>query len=164
MKIKFKRYNENAAIPKKAYDKDFCYDLVAVSEEEIAPNVWKYGFGLGFQIERGLEEMFVDKERNMAQCVDISMCPLNLSIDIRPRSSVWKTGMVLSNCTGTVDEGYTNEISVVFYHVMPDMPRYKVGDRVAQMKVGVTFPIEFEVVEELSKTERGNYGFGSSGK
>lgn len=164
MKIKFKRYNENAVIPKKAYDKDFCYDLVAVSEEEIAPNVWKYGFGLGFQIERGLEEMFVDKERNMAQCVDISMCPLSLSIDIRPRSSVWKTGMVLSNCTGTVDEGYTNEISVVFYHVIPDMPRYKVGDRVAQMKVGVTFPIEFEVVEELSKTERGMNGYGSSGK
>jgi dUTP pyrophosphatase len=47
---------------------------------------------------------------------------------------------------------------------MPDMPRYKVGDRVAQMKVGVTFPIDFEVVEELSKTERGINGYGSSGK
>lgn len=159
-----------AVIPQKAYDKDFCYDLVAVSEEEIAPNVWKYGFGFGMQIERG-KECLIETEVNyfgvksMNQTMfDMSRCHLNLSIDIRPRSSVWKTGMVLSNCTGTVDEGYTNEISAVFYHVMPDMPRYKVGDRVAQMKVGVTFPIEFEVVEELSKTERGNSGYGSTGK
>lgn len=170
MKIKFKRYNENAVIPQKAYDKDFCYDLVAISEEEIAPNVWKYGFGFGMQIERGNESLIETEvnyygAKSMSRTMfDMSRCPLNLSLDIRPRSSVWKTGMVLSNCTGTVDEGYTNEISVVFYHVMPDMPRYKVGDRVAQMKVGVTFPIEFEVVEELSKTERGMNGYGSSGK
>lgn len=164
MNIKFKRYNENAVIPQKAYDKDFCYDLVAVSEEEIAPNVWKYGFGFGLQIERGLEGIFVDKERNMAQCMDMSMCPVNLSIDIRPRSSVWKTGMVLSNCVGTVDEGYTNEISAVFYHVNKELPRYKVGDKIAQMKIGVTFPIEFFEVEELNDTERGMKGYGSSGK
>ena len=164
MNIKFKRYNENAVIPQKAYDRDFCYDLVAVSEEEIAPNVWKYGFGFGLQIERGLEEIFVDKERNMAQCMDMSMCPVNLSIDIRPRSSVWKTGMVLSNCVGTVDEGYTNEISAVFYHVNKELPRYKVGDKIAQMKIGVTFPIEFFEVEELNDTERGMKGYGSSGK
>lgn len=174
MKIKFKRYNENAVIPQKAYDKDFCYDLVAVSEEEIAPNVWKYGFGFGLQIKRQTEvvEFGLVINDRYGNCygrkndriIDFEQSPLNLSLDIRSRSSVWKTGMVLSNCTGTVDEGYTNEISAVFYHVMPDMPRYKVGDRVAQMKVGVTFPIEFEVVEELSKTERGNGGFGSTGK
>ena len=89
---------------------------------------------------------------------------VNLSIDIRPRSSVWKTGMVLSNCEGTVDEGYTNEISAVFYHVMPNMPRYKVGDKIAQMKIGFTFPCDFKVVDELADTERGLKGYGSSGK
>lgn len=164
MEVKIKKLHENATIPVKAYDKDFCYDLVAVSEEEIAPNVWKYGFGFGLQIERGLEEVFVNEACQIAQCVDLSMCPLNLSIDIRPRSSVWKTGMVLSNCIGTVDEGYTNEISAVFYHVLPNMPRYKIGDKIAQMKIGVTFPIEFIEVEELNKTERGMNGYGSSGK
>jgi dUTP pyrophosphatase len=96
--------------------------------------------------------------------VDLSACPLNLSIDIRPRSSVWKTGMVLSNCEGTVDEGYTNEISAVFYHVLPNMPRYKIGDKIAQMKIGITLPIGFIEVEELNKTERGMNGYGSSGK
>ena len=164
MKIKFKPLSELAVIPQKAYDKDFCYDLVAVSEEEIAPNVWKYGFGFGLQIERGLEEIFVDKERNMAQCMDMSMCPVNISIDIRPRSSVWKTGMVLSNCVGTVDEGYTNEISAVFYHVNKELPRYKVGDKIAQM-VCLRYPtVELIETTELSETERGEGGFGSTDK
>lgn len=170
MLVKFKRYNDNAVIPQKAYDKDFCYDLVAVSEEEIAPNVWKYGFGFGLQIERG-DEVLVKDVMNIfgtqtltGYTFDMKRSPLNLSIDIRPRSSVWKTGMVLSNCTGTVDEGYTNEISAVFYHVMPNMPRYKVGDKIAQMKIGITFPIEFTEVQELQETERGMRGYGSSDK
>ena len=137
MIVKTLKFHPDARIPEKAYDKDFCYDVYATSEEEIAPNVWRYGLGLGFQIERGLEEIFVNKERNMAQCMDMSMCPVNLSFDFRPRSSVWKTGMVLSNCTGTIDEGYINETSAVFYHVMSNMPRYRVGDKIGQIKIGI---------------------------
>ena len=158
------KFHPNAIIPEKAYDKDFCYDVYATSEEEIAPNVWRYGLGLGFQIERGLEEIFVDKERNMAQCMDMSMCPVNLSFDLRPRSSVWQTGMVLSNCTGTIDEGYINETSAVFYHVMSYMPRYRVGDKIGQIKIGITFPIEFKEVTEFAETDRGMRGYGSSGQ
>lgn len=164
MKIKFKRYHKDAVIPKKAYDKDFCYDLVAVSEEEVAPDVWKYYFGFGLQIERETEPIFVNKELDIKQCVDLSVCSLNLSIDIRPRSSVWKTGMVLSNSEGTVDEGYTNEISAVFYHVNKTLPRYRVGDRIAQMKIGFTFPCEFVEVDQLEVTERNMNGYGSSGQ
>lgn len=52
MKVKVKKLNENAVIPFKTYEKDFCYDVVAVSEEEVAPNVWKYGIGLAFEIDR----------------------------------------------------------------------------------------------------------------
>ena len=44
------------------------------------------------------------------------------------------------------------------------MPRYKVGDKIAQMKIGVTFPIAFEEVDELNETERGMKGYGSSGR
>ena len=72
--------------------------------------------------------------------------------------------MVLSNCIGTVDEDFTGEVSAVFYHVLPNMPRYKVGDRVCQMKIGFTLPIEFEYVGELSETERSDGGYGSTGK
>ena len=90
--------------------------------------------------------------------------PLNLSIDFRPRSSVWKTGMVLSNCEGTIDELYRGEVFAIFYHVMPDMPRYRIGDKIGQIKLGMAFPIEFVAVDELDDTERGENGYGSSGR
>lgn len=164
MKVKFKKYDEKARIPEKAYEGDFCYDVYAVSEEEIAPNVWKYGLGFGLQIIRGME--WITKSGIFDSCpdfgIDLGKSPLNLSIDIRPRSSVWKTGMVLSNCEGTGDEGYTNEYSAVFYHLMPNMPRYRVGDKIAQLKIGITFPITFKEVEEFEETERGMRGYGSS--
>lgn len=164
MNVKIKKFHPDARIPEKAYDKDFCYDVYAVSEEEIAPNVWRYGLGFGLQIERGAEIILkglAPYENSVA--LPMQNSPLNFSIDIRPRSSVWKTGMVLSNCEGTIDEGYLNTISAVFYHVMPNMPRYKVGDRICQMKIGATLPIEFVEVEELNDTERGMKGYGSSG-
>lgn len=168
MEVKIKKYNKDAKIPEKAYDKDFCYDVYAVSEEEVAPNVWKYGLGFGLQIERGLEPILKQKQEifgrieDIFTTIDLSVSPINLSIDIRPRSSVWKTGMVLSNCEGTGDEGYTNEYSAVFYHIMPNMPRYKIGDKIAQLKIGITFPITFKEVEEFEETERGMRGYGSS--
>lgn len=148
MKVKVKKLNENAVIPFKTYERDFCYDVVAVSEEEVAPNVWKYGIGLAFQIDR--ESLFGHRY-------------LNLSIDLRPRSSVWKTGMVFSNCEGTIDELYTGEVFAVFYHVFPNMERYKVGQRIGQIKIGTTMPIEFVVVDELDETERNDGGYGSTG-
>lgn len=170
MIVKTLKFHPDARIPEKAYEGDFCYDVYAVSEEELAPGVYKYGIGLGFQIERD-DEVLIKEEMDCfgtwswAGCTfDMSKSPINLSIDFRPRSSVWRTGMVLSNCTGTVDEGYINEISAVFYHVLPSMPRYKVGDKIGQIKIGITFPIEFREVEELKPTERGLRGYGSSGQ
>ena len=149
MKVKVKKLNENAVIPFKTYEKDFCYDVVAVSEEEVAPNVWKYGIGLAFQIDRS-DTFFAISDAKM-------------SIDFRPRSSVWKTGMVLSNCEGTIDELYTGEVYAVFYHVFPNMERYKVGQRIGQIKIGTTSPIEFEEVDELDETERKSGSNGRTG-
>jgi len=162
MKVKIKKFHEDAKIPEKAYEGDFCYDVYAVSEEEVAPNVWKYGLGFGLQIERYWEKISNIPQVGARDIFDLRNSPINLSIDIRPRSSVWKTGMVLSNGQGTVDEGYCNEISAVFYHVLPNMPRYKVGDKIAQLKIGITFPIEFVEVKEFNETERGMRGYGSS--
>lgn len=170
MKVKIKKLHESAVVPFKAYDKDFCYDVVAVSEEEIAPNVWRYKLGIAMQIER-LEEYIgniyesVFPGKGLHDCViSLKDSPINLSLDFRPRSSIYKTGMVLANSEPTIDEGYTGEIALVFYHVMPNMPRYKVGDKIAQMKIGITLPINFEEVSEFEATERGEGGFGSSGK
>lgn len=183
MKVKIKKLHENAVVPFKTYLSDFCYDVVAVSEEEVAHNVWKYGLGIALQIDRDsdiyssnitlskggfITKIVTDGYGSTEDAYGLKMITnnanVNLSIDFRPRSSVWETGMVLSNCEGTIDEYYTGEISAVFYHVMPNMPRYKVGDRIGQIKIGATFPIEFEEVEELSETERGACGYGSTGK
>ena len=162
MKVKVLKTRPDAVIPRKTYLNDFCYDCVAVSEQEVAPNVWKYGLGIALQVERGVE-MIEDIGDHMT-AVDFGKSPLNISIDARPRSSVWKTGMVLSNCEGTIDENYIGEVSAVFYHVMPDMPRYKVGDRICQIKLGMAFPMDFVEVKSLNATDRGDGGYGSTGK
>lgn len=174
MEVKIKKLNKDAVIPFKTYQSDFCYDVVAVSEEEVAPNVWKYGLGFALQIERGSEIVEtgladVDIYGNCygivgEQSINLYNSPIKLSIDIRPRSSIYKTGMILSNSVGTVDENFTNEISAIFYHVLPNMPRYKVGDKIAQMKIGATVPIEFKEVEELEERDRGINGYGSTNK
>ena len=151
MKVKIKKLSENAVIPFKKHDDDFCYDLVATSCEEIAPNVYKYGTGLAFEI---VDDKYQELNRE----------ELNYALTIRPRSSICKTGMVLSNSEGTIDFSYRGEVSAVFYHVMPDMPRYNVGDRIAQLHLDITCKIEFEEAGELSSTERGAGGYGSTGK
>ena len=161
MKVKFKKLRENAKLPIKTHKDDFCYDVYACDCEEVSPGVYKYPLGFALQID--------ERENIGLQDYTSFFAPFQttnkaiLSIDFRPRSSVWKTGMVLCNSCGTVDRGYTGEVCAFFYHVMPDMPKYEPGDRVAQMKIGFTVPIEFVEVEELDDTERGDGGFGSSG-
>lgn len=146
MKVKFLKLHPDAEVPTKAYADDYCYDLKAISEEEIHPGVWKYGFGLAFQIDKG----------------HVFNPNLNYSIKIKPRSSIFKTGMELSNSVGVVDFGYRNEVSAIFYHLKPELPRYRKGDYVAQMCIEVTTNIDFEEVEQLDPSERGLKGYGSS--
>lgn len=161
MVVKVKKTNPDAVIPFKKYTEDFCYDCVALSCEELAPNVYKYRLGLAFQIDRDAVNAF-------AHLIDgkfvSSAVPWQLSVDFRPRSSIWETGMVMSNSIATIDELFTGETSVVFYHVLPNMPKYEVGDKVCQAKLGFTLPMEFVEVGELDPTERGSNGFGSTGR
>jgi dUTPase len=124
MKVKTLFTHPDAVLPTKAYPNDFCYDCVAVSEEEIAPNVWKYGHGLAFQVNRSWERIFstmYGEKSGLDHLFNLKNSPINISIDARPRSSVWKTGMVLSNCEGTIDEDFIGEVSAVFYHLMPNI-------------------------------------------
>lgn len=99
MKVKLKKLNESFIIPEKAKEGDFCYDVWAMDEGEIAPNVWRYKLGFAYEIDRTtFNQLCVVNKQNLEHPEDI-----NLSIDIRPRSSIWKTGMVLSNCEGTLN-------------------------------------------------------------
>lgn len=148
MRIKFKKLDPNARIPEKAHEDDFGYDVWAVSEEEIAPNVWKYR--LGFAIDMDNSEYYQDIT--------------TVSMRIASRSSIYKTGMKLAN-EPIIDINYRGEISLIFYHLFINMPRYRAGDKIAQMYVAVTEKnLDFEVVDELSQTDRGEGGFGSTDK
>jgi dUTP pyrophosphatase len=163
-----KASDNKSIFPFKTYESDFCYDVVATSCKEIAPNVYKYGWGVAFQIERdGSKPMFGRYEYvgyGFEDDLSTELKDVQLSIDFRPRSSIWRTGMSLSNCEGTIDEGYINNVSAVFYHLMPNMPKYEVGDKIGQIKIGVTLPISFIEVDDLDNTERGLNGYGSTGK
>lgn len=165
MKVKLKKVNEDAHLPVKGKKGDLCYDVWAVSEEEVAPNVWRYGLGFKYEIER--KKFFNPNKPVWAEDGPLSkeFGDFDISIDFRPRSSIWKTGMELSNSEGTLDEFYRGEAMAVFYHIFPNMPRYKVGDRIGQIKLGLAIPMEFEFVDEINEnTERGSGGFGSTGK
>lgn len=161
MKVKIKRLSPLAKTPTKAHDEDFCYDVYATSCEEVEPGIWKYGIGLAFEIERDYEPIKLPIHHlNEFPFID---SPIKLSIDFRPRSSIWKTGLILSNCEGTIDELYRGEVLAYFYEAIPNKEKYKVGDRIGQIKLGFTLPMEFEEVDELSETARGEGGFGSTG-
>ena len=166
MKVRFKKLRENAKLPTKAHDDDFCYDVYACDCKKVAPGVYKYPLGFAVQIDDD-EDVGLAHFGEHVETGDYKFSGWEdtiLSIDFRPRSSIWRTGMVLCNSCGTVDRGYTGEISAFFYHVMPNMPKYEPGERVAQMKIGFTVPIEFIEVDELEETERGDGGFGSTGQ
>ena len=178
MKVKLKKLSENAKIPTQAHDKDFCYDVYATSCEEIEPGIWKYGIGLAFEIDRGSADIVIGKTRVLEthsygvfsnefytdKDTHLVLDNIKISLDFRPRSSVWKTGMILSNCEGTLDELYRGEVMAYFYEVIPGKEKYKVGDRIGQIKLGFTLPIEFEEGEIDTNTERGAGGFGSTGR
>lgn len=167
IKIKLKKLHANAKLPVKSKEGDLCYDVWAVDEEEIAPNIWRYKLGFSYEIVR---DKITIENYDTIKCggeilVNLIKSPVVISIDFRPRSSVWKTGMSLANCEGTLDEFYRGEAMAIFYHVMPNMPRYKAGERVGQIKLGFSYPCEFEFVDEINEdTERGTGGFGSTGK
>ena len=147
MRINFKRLHKDAKLPTIAHSRDYGFDCVAVTEEEIAPGVWRYGLGFALQIDKKTTGVN-DK----------------LRIALYARSSIHKTGMVLSNGIGIVDEGYRGEISAVFYHVMPNLPRYRVGDRVCQIAVEDRWANQCpQELDELKVMDRGANGYGSTG-
>jgi dUTP pyrophosphatase len=82
-----------------------------------------------------------------------------------PRSSVRNMDLNLSNCVGVIDSGYRGEIQGTFKKTQGlDSLKYNVGDRGAQIMI-IPYPkIKFVEVDELSSTDRGEGGFGSTGQ
>ena len=84
---------------------------------------------------------------------------------IRPRSGLSiKHGITLINCVGTIDEDYRGEVCVPIVNVSNEAYTIQPDERIAQMVIAKYEQAEIEVVTELSETDRGEGGFGSTGK
>lgn len=84
---------------------------------------------------------------------------------VRPRSGMSiKHGITLINCVGTIDEDYRGEVCVPVVNISNESYTIQPDERIAQMVIARAEQAKLEVVTELSDTERGEGGFGSTGK
>jgi len=137
-------------VPYKKHQDDACYDMYAAEITQVRPGLVRVRLGVAIQPPEGYR------------------------VAIYPRSSISHTGWSLANSLGVGDNNYTGEYAAVFqatpigynfrlneftYAPFP----YKVGDRVCQMELVTYKQIDWDVVDTLDDTERGDGGFGSTG-
>jgi dUTP pyrophosphatase len=136
--VKIKKLHPDAVIPKYAKPGDAGLDLTAV--DVVADgNTLTYKTGLA---------------------IELPFWHVGL---LFPRSSVYKTGQTLTNCVGVIDSGYRGEIMMKFT-LSPYAQEYDIGDRIGQLIIMPYPRIDFEEVDELTPTERGFDGYGSTGR
>ncbi|MDF1673330.1 MAG: dUTP diphosphatase [Vicingaceae bacterium] len=91
--------------------------------------------------------------------------PVGFEAQVRPRSGLaYKNGITVLNTPGTIDADYRGEIGVILVNLSNENFTIENGERVAQMVIAKHEQAKWELVEELSDTERGSGGFGSTGK
>lgn len=144
MKVKIKKLYADAILPTKAHVTDAGYDLYAHSKSYDDDGNVVYGCGVAIEIPKGYVGL------------------------VFPRSSNAKKTLLLSNSVGVVDSGYRGEILFKFKltQTFAEYPEkiYEIGERIGQIII-VPYPeIEFVEVDELSVSDRGAGGYGSSGK
>ncbi|HBC95874.1 MAG TPA: dUTP diphosphatase [Clostridium sp.] len=141
MKLLIKKINPEARIPFYAHSGDAGLDLFSVEEVLIKPMERKLVHtGIGIQL------------------------PSNTEAQVRPRSGLaLKYGITLLNSPGTVDEGYRGEIKVLMINLSRESFLVERGMKIAQMVVKPVKQVSVEEVDELSSTDRGQKGFGSTG-
>jgi len=140
MNVKIKKLTIDAVIPSYAKEGDAGMDITTTG---ITKNTFQhviYSTGLAIEV------------------------PLGYVCLLFPRSSIRNYELTLSNSVGVLDSGYRGEITFTF--VKTDgkhSKKYQIGDRIGQMLI-IPYPhIELEEVDELSTSERGEDGHGSTG-
>jgi len=91
--------------------------------------------------------------------------PQGTEAQIRPRSGLAiKKGLTCLNSPGTIDSDYRGEIKVILANLSKEPQTIAPGERIAQMVIAQYTQIEWEAVTQLSDSDRGTGGFGSTGK
>jgi dUTP diphosphatase len=140
MKVKIKRLDKSAVIPKYAKDGDAGLDLTVTAYKVNEKGQYVYTSDLALEIPDGYVGLLF------------------------PRSSICKKDLEMTNSVGVIDSNYRGPIKSVFNPTCEDPEIYELGERFAQLII-IPYPkIEFEEVEELSETNRGTGGYGSTGK
>jgi dUTP pyrophosphatase len=140
VKVRFKKLHPEAIIPSYAKPGDAGMDMTAISIMDDEGFQVTYGTGIAVEIPEGYVGL------------------------IFPRSSIRKYQIELTNSVGVIDSGYRGEIQFTFNKTagVPSK-RYAVGDRIGQLII-IPYPTIIPIeVDELSETERGTGGFGSTG-
>jgi len=141
MQVKIKKLSSDAIIPTYAKVSDAGLDLVATSIVSATPTQITYGLGISLEIPNGFMGL------------------------VFPRSSIRNYDLALTNSVGVIDSGYRGELQATFHKTKGlESKIYEVGERVVQIIIIPHPSIEFQEVEELTNTERGEGGFGSTGK
>ncbi|HEY48681.1 MAG TPA: dUTP diphosphatase [Dehalococcoidia bacterium] len=140
--LKVKKLRRNVIIPRRATPGSTGYDLFACIDGDeavkIGPQPKLIGTGIAIEVPAGYD------------------------VQIRPRSGLSAMGVGVT--FGTVDSDYRGEVMVTMYLLSPDVAfEVRHGDRIAQMVVGRAAELPVVEVEDLSPTERGSGGHGSTG-
>lgn len=141
IKIGFKKLNEEAIMPKYSRVGDACLDISSIEEIVLEPGDFKsIKTGLGIEL------------------------PANTEALVRPRSGLAaKHGITVLNTPGTIDENFKGEIGVILINHGKESFKVEKGMRIAQLAIKNTIDVFVEEVNELSDSNRGENGFGSSG-
>ena len=121
----------------------------------------------GLDVRANIEEPIVLKPlgRAMVPTGLFVEIPVGYEMQIRPRSGLAaKHGLGVLNSPGTIDADYRGEIKVILVNLSDTEFQLNPGERIAQMVVARHERIEWQAATELSDTERGAGGFGSTGK
>ena len=144
IKLKFKKLDESVNIP--------CYQSAGASGMDLC----------AFLSEpvtlKSLERKLIPTGLKME-------LPQGYEAQVRPRSGMSiKHGITLVNCVGTIDEDYRGELCIPVINLSTEEFTIHNGDRIAQMIISPVTKAEIEVAEELTDTQRGEGGFGSTGR
>lgn len=139
MKVKFKKLDESAVTPIYAKLGDAGLDLTAIEGSTDSRGIYTYKTGIAIEIPEGFMGL------------------------IFPRSSVYKQDLILSNSIGVIDSGYRGEIIIKYRETKPYPSFFIKGERVAQLIILPVPYVHLIEVDELTETERGEGGHGSTG-
>lgn len=146
LNVKIKKTHEDAIVPTYATPGAACFDLHAIIDNDISADAVLpgcfYTFRTGLAFEVPAEHVMLVYSRS---------------------GHGFKHGVRLANGTGVIDSDYRGEVMVCLKNDGPDPLTVMHGDRIAQAMILPVQQVSFTEVEDLSETERGEGGFGSTG-